>query len=324
MQEREPQQSGREKDPQLLYHYTTQTGLLGIIEKTCIWATHLRYLNDTSEGKIVSRVVWDELNSRVNSDAMMLSFGMQPIERTGKIECEDEEIFSQGVAISSWVTSQNVFVTSFSGEGNLLSQWRAYSGGSGGYSVGFLPSYLRAVGAHFLLDRPGLFYSDSNVLTRCRYYDEKEEARLKKDAEDLVTSYLTEATSRKQSAAQDSGIEGFNTPGAIALKHFLSLGTRSAITKDEAFREEAEWRLALHLNRNDSHLDLEFRTGRSMLTPFFKIPLQWDGQPIDIKEIIVGPCPHPDEAIESVKMLLKNQGIRGVQVVSSQIPYRNW
>ncbi len=311
-------------EPKLLYHYTDQKGLLGIIENKCIWATHLRYLNDTSEGRIVFRVVLDELNSRVNSDAMMVSFGMQPLKRSGKLECEDEEIFSQGLAMSSWVTSQDVFVTSFSAKGNLLSQWRAYSGGSGGYSVGFLRSYLCATGAHFLLDRPGRFYGDYSPLISCRYHDETEEKCLRADVENLVTSFITEATSAKQSVSGVSGIEGFNTPGAIALKYFLPLGTRSAITKDEAFREEAEWRLAFHLNRSDAHSGLEFRPGRSMLTPYFSVPLEWQDQPIEIKEIIVGPCPHRDEAMNSVQMLLKREGIQGVEVKDSKIPYRNW
>ena len=32
-----------------LYHYTTQTGLLGIIRDRQIWATHTQYLNDHRE-----------------------------------------------------------------------------------------------------------------------------------------------------------------------------------------------------------------------------------------------------------------------------------
>jgi hypothetical protein len=254
---------------------------------------------------------------------MMLSLGMQPIKRSGKIECEDEEIFSQGVAMSSWVTSQDVFVTSFSEKGNLLSQWRAYSGGSGGYSIGFTRSHIRAAGAHFLDGRPGRFYSDSNPLIGCRYCDEEEEKCLQDDVENLVTSYIKEAISTKQSSLE-TAIKGFNTPGAIAAKYFPPLGRLAAITKDKAFREEAEWRLAFHLNRNDTHSDLEFRPGRSMLTPYFRVLLEWEGQPINLREIIVGPCPHRDEAMNSVQMLLKKQGISGVEVKDSKIPYRNW
>ncbi len=32
-----------------LYHYTTQSGLLGIIRTRTIWATHTQYLNDRRE-----------------------------------------------------------------------------------------------------------------------------------------------------------------------------------------------------------------------------------------------------------------------------------
>jgi hypothetical protein len=247
---------------------------------------------------------------------------MPPIDRTGKIECEDEEILSQGIATSGWVTSQDVFVTSFSENGNLLSQWRAYSGASGGYSIGFRREHLREAGANFIDALPGRFYSNSDVLIRCRYCDAKEDACLKSDIEKIVTSYINEAVSAKKSPIP-SRIEGFNTPGAIALKRFLPLGKRAAITKNSAFHEEAEWRFAFHLNRDEANSDLEFRAGRSMLTPYLKVPLKWEGQVMEVKEIVVGPCPHPNEAIESVKMLLRKMGIRGVEVVPCKIPYRS-
>lgn len=32
-----------------LYHYTTQDGLIGILDNNCIWATHYKFLNDYSE-----------------------------------------------------------------------------------------------------------------------------------------------------------------------------------------------------------------------------------------------------------------------------------
>ena len=329
MEGQERQKAEVQSEPELLYHYTTQEGLLGIIEKKHIWATHLRYLNDTSEGKIVPQVILNELNSRLNSDAMMQLFGMQPVEHSGKIICEDEEIHSQGIAMSSWVTSQDVYVTSFSKEGNLLSQWRAYSGESVGYSIGFSSNYLRAIGEHFLQDNPGRFYSDLNGLNRCHYFEKKEEASLKKEIEDIVSSYIAEASAKKQSIPEIEvsrrGIEGFYTPGAIALKYFLPLGTRSAITKDAAFYEEAEWRLAFHVNTNQiqRHSDIKFRTGRSGPVPYLEVPLILKDEFIGIWKIIVGPCQHPDEAVNSVKMLLEREGFKGIEVVPSRIPYRN-
>jgi hypothetical protein len=35
--------------PDIIYHYTTQTGLLGIIENKELWATKIIYMNDSTE-----------------------------------------------------------------------------------------------------------------------------------------------------------------------------------------------------------------------------------------------------------------------------------
>src|SRR5262245_10539375 len=35
--------------PKALYHYTSQKGLLGILDSQALWATNLRYMNDSQE-----------------------------------------------------------------------------------------------------------------------------------------------------------------------------------------------------------------------------------------------------------------------------------
>ena len=49
MKDHELRESEAESVPRLLYHYTTQAGLIGILESKSIWATHGLYLNDASE-----------------------------------------------------------------------------------------------------------------------------------------------------------------------------------------------------------------------------------------------------------------------------------
>lgn len=109
------------KEPELLYHYTTQEGLLGILKDRCIWATHIRYLNDTSEGNIVSRVIFEEFSSRYNAGPLFQALGLPTGESMNERESVDEETLGQGSTMAAWVTSQNVFVTSFSEHGNSLS-----------------------------------------------------------------------------------------------------------------------------------------------------------------------------------------------------------
>lgn len=35
--------------PTVLYHYTSQVGLLGILQKKELWATQIQYLNDCED-----------------------------------------------------------------------------------------------------------------------------------------------------------------------------------------------------------------------------------------------------------------------------------
>lgn len=298
MEEQERQQAEVQPEPELLYHYTTQDGLLGILEKACIWATHYRYLNDASEGQIVSKLLIEELTKR---------------------NC-DEGVISQGKRILSEITSQDVYAASFSEHGNLLSQWRAYSGKSGGYSIGFSPNYLEAIGKHFCKNISEPHYSPDNPLIQCQYFDDDVERQLKEKIQKEVESYIEEAERIKRTLPSTEQI-GRHTPAGIALRHFWEFSRDCAITKDYAFHEEREWRLVVHMRQfgNDGF----FRQGRSMLIPYLKIPLTCPEQRIEIREIYIGPCPNPAEALRSVKMLLKRQDIYGVEVKDSMIPYRS-
>jgi hypothetical protein len=321
----EEQETARQAEPELLYHYTTEQGLLGILQDRCIWATHLQYLNDKSEGQIIPQLVLSELSERsygMFSDSWKQFWGLTSLP-ANKMQCNDEGILSQGLGISSWITTQDVFVSSFSEKGNLLSQWRAYSGDGGGYSIGFSQDYLKSVGDYFLQTKPERIYSKSNPLVACRYCNEAEETSLKSEIDQIVSSYIAKAEEAKQ-YEESRELEGFNSPAAIALKYFLALGKLRAIVKDRAFYEEAEWRLVFQLNNTNSDSDMKFRVGHSMLVPYCNVDLTCGGQTPHICEIVVGPCPHPTEAMKSVQMLLRKEGIRNVVVKDSQIPYRNW
>ena len=53
MEEHELQPTKEQPEPELLYHYTTLDGFLGIIRNSELLATDIRYLNDTSEFRTV-------------------------------------------------------------------------------------------------------------------------------------------------------------------------------------------------------------------------------------------------------------------------------
>ena len=52
-----------EKPPDILYHYTSAEGLLGIVWTREIWSTNVLYLNDTSELSHATEVLASELET---------------------------------------------------------------------------------------------------------------------------------------------------------------------------------------------------------------------------------------------------------------------
>lgn len=111
----------------LLYHYTTMAGALGILSNKKIWATHIKYLNDSTEFELAKAVGVEVAES---------------LRRSSTSEADNRlwaDIVKgiEGIGI-------NICVASFSEEGDLLSQWRGYAS-PGGCSIGFDHEFLASV-----------------------------------------------------------------------------------------------------------------------------------------------------------------------------------
>ena len=148
-----------------LYHYTSQTGLLGIISKKSIWATAINYLNDTLEFEYSMKLIKEELQWL--SDQI----------KNGELGEVDKEINYFGMihdlfelSISQQFIKDHfyIFVVSFSETGDLLSQWRAYCPKNSGFNLGFDFKKNQDV-----VNKQGFFIS------RCLYNPEEQKAAIK-------------------------------------------------------------------------------------------------------------------------------------------------
>ena len=106
--------------PRLLYHYTTQEGLIGIVTSKTVWATSAAYLNDATEFSYGTEIVYEILND--------LSY---------ELDKEDNELIEKSRHELQPLNSDSIFVFSLTKERDLLSQWRAYTDGGIGFSIGF-------------------------------------------------------------------------------------------------------------------------------------------------------------------------------------------
>ena len=64
--------------PDILYHYTGQIGLLGIIEQAELWATKIQYMNDATEFGLALRLARQELENIINNSAHSSEKGIHP------------------------------------------------------------------------------------------------------------------------------------------------------------------------------------------------------------------------------------------------------
>ncbi|UUE56009.1 MULTISPECIES: DUF2971 domain-containing protein [Pectobacterium] len=104
-----------------LYHYTDQSGFMGIFNSRVLWATKIQYLNDSNEYRLAAIIASKIINERIKSESDFdIQFTYQEFLR--KIEL---------------IYNVNVCVCSLTEKGDLLSQWRGYSKKMGGYSIGF-------------------------------------------------------------------------------------------------------------------------------------------------------------------------------------------
>lgn len=109
------------KPPKIIYHYTTQKGMLGIISMREMWATQVHFLNDKNEVNLTFKLLDRELKKRIGRTKC-------PVNKNILVE-----IRRSLQKINQW----HICIASFCEEGDLLSQWRGYGNQGKGYAIGF-------------------------------------------------------------------------------------------------------------------------------------------------------------------------------------------
>lgn len=112
-----------QKLPPIIYHYTNDVGLRGILESGQLWLTDIFSLNDPSELIHGFSHAINVLRSRVANGSP-----------ESKIFAKNFAAFAQQAAIPK---TAHFFMCSFSSCGDDLGQWRAYADNGRGFALGF-------------------------------------------------------------------------------------------------------------------------------------------------------------------------------------------
>ena len=353
-------------EPELLYHYTTQRGLLGILREQCIWASHINHLNDASEFKHGIEVVSESL-SKIVIDPSTLKFGGTKSKRTFQVEKYQRMMRAAAIESLKLLNFIEVFVASFfdsegarNDPGDVLEQWRAYSGSGAGISIGFdkkllsehvvridtdpdswmcygtchyrkddqdscLAKRVDRMGPEFV-DFVNEVVIDMNVKTFSKLSERFKSGLVEISYDDFCRDFRLSMDESEEYLKKQA--EAFEAKVGSILNELVHL---TVFMKHPSFEQENEWRLASFLFEN--YKVVKFREGTSGLIPYVSIPLPLTSPDCGlIRRIVVGPSPKLADAVGAVKMLIRSYGLTlksqtqplGIDVVPSNIPYRSW
>ena len=274
-----------------LFHYTSIEAMLGIIENKVLWASDLRYVNDTSEILYFVQVVCariDEMRSEVN-----------PWEN---------EVISQ---LDDWLRysfltdGPMIFSASFTEKGDLLSQWRGYTPHGRGISLGFDPvSFSLTIASHGF------------NLGKCLYDEARQRA------------IITELISTVVDIARTIGPKPDVQPTRSFWAAFESVGSEimhvAPFFKHPMFSEEHEWRCVSSPIKDIARSEMYFRPGASFLIPYQKMTLPTIDGSIALTKAFIGPTPTVSLSMASIQSLFSHYGnlCQRVHLQACNVPYR--
>jgi DUF2971 family protein len=282
--------------PPMIYHYTNDLGLRGILESGQLWLTDIFALNDPSELKHGFSHAVDILSSKSANGPPesqifvrhFADFGLQGAIPLGA----------------------HYFLCSFSSRGDDLGQWRAYADNGRGYALGFDAQTLE----NAFTKENGLAVPNNGTFP-VQYND-----ALLREVFQLVIEQVFDLISLPRRR---------NLPGDVInaymgeLQLLLTLHTLHPVVffKNEAYINEQEYRF-LQIHRADlPPPSVKLRTRPYSLVRYREF--DWKGvASVALKKIIIGPAADRQKAAQFATDCLRFFHVGTVDLIHSEIPYR--
>jgi hypothetical protein len=202
-----------------------------------------------------------------------------------------------------------LFITCFTEDGDLLSQWRGYTPHAKGVSIGFSHTHLLACAReqHF-------------EFGRC-IYDHAAQSQVARLAIQAVVEAARQRGPSPPSQADPS--QSYHPAFQEAEPHLLRV---AALLKHNAFEAEREWRAVSPYVSDYVNTEILYRSGRTTLVPYrpFHLALpQVAG--IGVERAVLGPTPQVNLGAQALSQFLSRHRASGGGPMSSgpsRVPYR--
>jgi hypothetical protein len=293
-----------------IYHYTNLNNFISIVENQTLYCTNISFLNDKREYKY----------------GVDLLLGRIDILKDSGFNVEILDMLTKHIDL---IFKSERYVTCFSKNGDLLSQWRAYANNGKGVAIGFESMMIER--------RMNLILQRQNVT-----YDVKEQTEILDELIKIMINFFEDH--KEIFDWSEFGYEWLVVNAIIELLDNIISGF-----KDPAFFEEQEHRLEYIIDGNMNKredVEINYRASETQIIPYIKFISEYRRTEIDkekgrydnididdteifhlkrrlpIHEIIIGPSLDYEMNKLAIEDMLKKNGYNDVVIRKSTIPYR--
>jgi hypothetical protein len=255
----------------LIYHYTSADGLLGILKSNYLRMTNVKFLNDSRE--------------LIHGLDMFFNQVIYPIKQSfDGFDANNDPLLSvfehKFLKIKE---SCPYFTTSFCKNADKLRQWTSYCP-NGGYSIGFNRDYIDDTQEHITIS--DVSYNDIN--------DHSLFASFYSDLSLLTEEFKEAIENNNPSILHGKWIQKIEEQANIISKLAL-------FKKDKNFEDEEEVRASFECYplKSEGHHKTDFYVKNNLILPFKKLFFE----PRAIEEVVIGPMANQDLAENSLTAL---------------------
>lgn len=222
--------SEKSKIQNLVYKYTTYKTFRKIIENKSIRLTDIKQSNDKSELKLMYNVIKDVYIEEYKACATKENLSL-----VSKKDLRDYISKNVKYLDSLEDSIHTQYVSCFSEDGDMLSQWRGYGKDGKGVSIGFNSKCFKN-DSGFMLDRVRYRIAEQKALLR----------ELVKSEVEKMSAFIT-----KNKSIDDYPIYDLYLGYSIIL-------TKGVFIKNNFFKEEKEWRIGYWYNDSKKYFEYPF------------------------------------------------------------------
>lgn len=290
----------------LLYHYATGAGLLGMLKDYTkenpnikLWASHYMYMNDPQEYKIGKKICTDIIDQIEAELDIPENCRIKPL-----VESADYR-----KALNEYLRTSNgqlicPYLVSLSRAYDSLHMWDMYASNGNGLALGF--NRLKLLEAHILPKE-------------CCYCEEDGKDLISKIKPDIKELYLECNKEHPLQSIQEAVSEGEYTTllSRVHYIHTIICGHMGVRIKDGAYALEKEERITPIKEKATKIL---FRDRKGIIIPYIEYPIPFNC----VENIVVGPTADFDRVRESILIFLNSKGIEwdSDKIIKSKVPYR--